>query len=81
MHRPLVRTVLQKAESYQHLLDLASGQNASEGIRQGLEDVRKGRSRPAREVFADSKPSVVYRVNSEQGAEKGQNRLLTRAAQ
>jgi len=37
----------------QHLLDLAARQNASEGIRQGLEDVKKGRSRLAREVLAD----------------------------
>jgi PHD/YefM family antitoxin component YafN of YafNO toxin-antitoxin module len=58
--RPLVLTVngkpelvVQTAESYQHLLDLAARQNASEGVRQGLEDIKKGLSRPAREVFAD----------------------------
>jgi PHD/YefM family antitoxin component YafN of YafNO toxin-antitoxin module len=58
--RPLVLTVngkpelvVQTAEAYQHLLDLAARQKASEGTRQGLEDIREGRSRPAREVFAD----------------------------
>jgi PHD/YefM family antitoxin component YafN of YafNO toxin-antitoxin module len=58
--RPLVLTVngkpelvVQTAESYQRLLDLAARQNPSEGIRQGLEDLKKGRSRPAREVFVD----------------------------
>jgi hypothetical protein len=52
--------VVQTAEAYQQLLDLAARQNASEGIRQGLEDIRKGRSRPVREVFADfeAKPSI-----------------------
>jgi PHD/YefM family antitoxin component YafN of YafNO toxin-antitoxin module len=57
--RPLVLTVngkpelvVQTAESYQRLLDLAAHQDAREGIRQGLDDARKARSRPAREVFA-----------------------------
>jgi PHD/YefM family antitoxin component YafN of YafNO toxin-antitoxin module len=57
--RPLVLTihgkpelVVQSAESYQRLLDLAACQHAREGIRQGLEDAKRGRSRPAREVFA-----------------------------
>jgi PHD/YefM family antitoxin component YafN of YafNO toxin-antitoxin module len=56
--RPLVLTVNGKAEaiiqdatSYQHLLDLAAEASAAEGIRQGLEDMKNGRSRPAREVF------------------------------
>jgi PHD/YefM family antitoxin component YafN of YafNO toxin-antitoxin module len=58
--RPLVlkvdgkpELVVQTAESYQHLLNLAAQHNASEGIRQGLEDIKKGRSRLARQVFAD----------------------------
>lgn len=56
---PLVLTVkgkpafvLQTPESYQRLLDLAARQDAREGIRQGLEDAKKGRTRPAREAFA-----------------------------
>jgi len=58
--RPLVLTVrgkpalvVQSAESYQHLLDLAARQDANEGIRQGLEDAVKGRVRPVREFFAE----------------------------
>jgi prevent-host-death family protein len=38
--------VVQDAEAYQHLLDLAA-----EGIRQGLEDLKRGQTRPASEVF------------------------------
>ena len=56
--RPVILTVngkaaavIQDAESYQHLLDLAADARVAEGIRQGLEDIRNGRSRPAREVF------------------------------
>ena len=58
--RPVVLTVngrgaavVQDAEAYQRLLDLAARADAREGIRQGLEDARKGRSRSAREFFAD----------------------------
>ena len=35
----------------QRLLDIAAQVDPSEGIRQGLEDVTRGRTRPAREVF------------------------------
>ena len=56
--RPIVLTVngkaeavVQDAESYQRLLDIAAQADAAEGIRQGLEDLRKGRTRPARNVF------------------------------
>jgi prevent-host-death family protein len=56
--RPLILTVngkaeavVQDAEAYQRLLDIAAEADASEGIRQGLEDTRKGRTRPARQVF------------------------------
>ena len=58
--RPMILTVngkaaavVQDAEAYQHLLDLASEASAAEGIRQGLEDLRNGRTRPARAVFND----------------------------
>jgi PHD/YefM family antitoxin component YafN of YafNO toxin-antitoxin module len=57
--RPLILTVkgkpalvVQTAQSYQRLLDLAAGQDAREGIRQGLEDAKKRMTRPASEVFA-----------------------------
>jgi hypothetical protein len=37
----------------QCLLDIAARADAEEGIRQGLEDVKKGKVRPAREFFDD----------------------------
>jgi hypothetical protein len=53
--RALVLTVngkaaalVQDAGAYQELLDLAAEASAAEGIRQGLEDVANGRTRPAR---------------------------------
>jgi len=56
--RPLVLTVkgkaaavVQDAEAYQRLLDIAARADAKEGIRQGLEDVKQGMVRPAREFF------------------------------
>jgi prevent-host-death family protein len=56
--RPVVLTVkgkaaaiVQDAEAYQRLLDIASRVDAEEGIRQGLDDVAHGRTRPAKEVF------------------------------
>jgi len=58
--RPVVLTVngkaaaiVQDAKAYQRLLDLAERADAEEGIRRGLEDVKKGRTRPAREFFAE----------------------------
>ena len=58
--RPVVLTVkgkaaaiVQDAEAYQRLLDIAAQADAGEGIRQGLEDVKEGRVRPAREFFAE----------------------------
>jgi prevent-host-death family protein len=56
--RPVVLTVkgkaaaiVQDAEAYQRLLDLAARADPQEGMRQGLDDVEHGRTRPAREVF------------------------------
>ncbi len=56
--RPVVLTVngkaaaiVQDAEAYQRLLDIVAKADAEEGIRQGLEDVKEGRVRPAREFF------------------------------
>ncbi len=45
--------VVQDAEAHQHLLDIAAQDDAEEGIRQGLEDEKNGRLRPAREFFAE----------------------------
>ena len=56
--RPVVLTVngkaaavVQDAAAYQRLLDIAARADVNEGIRQGVEDARKGRLRPAREFF------------------------------
>lgn len=56
--RPVVLTVngkaaavVQDATAYQRLLDLAAAANAAEGIRQGLEDLGKGRTRAALAVL------------------------------
>ncbi len=58
--RPVVLTVkgkaaaiVQDAASYQRLLDLAAQADAREGIRQGLEDVKRRKVRPARDFFAE----------------------------
>jgi len=45
--------IVQDAEAYQRLLDIAAQADAAEGIRQGLRDVREGRVRPAREFFEE----------------------------
>src|SRR5208282_1393439 len=56
--KPLVLTingkaeaVVQDAEAYQRLLDIAAQADAIEGIRQGTEDMKKRRVRPAREAL------------------------------
>jgi prevent-host-death family protein len=56
--RPLILTVngkaaavVQEAEAYQHLLDIAAQADASEGIRQGRGDIAKGRVYPARDAL------------------------------
>ena len=58
--RPVVLTVkgkaaaiVQDAEAYQHLLDIAAQADVQEAIRQGLADKASGRTRSAREVFED----------------------------
>jgi PHD/YefM family antitoxin component YafN of YafNO toxin-antitoxin module len=58
--RPVVLTIkgkaaaiVQDAEAYQRLLDIAASADAVEGIRQGLDDVAHGRTRPAKDVFDD----------------------------
>jgi prevent-host-death family protein len=56
--RPVVLTVkgkaaavVQDAEAYQRLLDIAARADVAEGVRQGLEDAKRGKIRPAREFF------------------------------
>ena len=58
--RPIVLTVkgkaaaiVQDAEAYQRLLDIAAYADDEEAIRQGLDDVDHGRVRPAREVLEE----------------------------
>jgi prevent-host-death family protein len=58
--RPVVLTVNGKAAAvvldaaaYQCLLDVAASADAEEGIRQGMEDVRKGKTRPVKEFFEE----------------------------
>jgi hypothetical protein len=56
--RPVVLTVkgkaqpvVQDAEAYQRLLDIAARADIYEALRQGADDAIHGRTRPAREVF------------------------------
>ena len=58
--RPIVLTVngkpeavLQAPAAFQRLLDLAALADPEEGLRQGLEDVREGRSEPLEKVLDD----------------------------
>lgn len=58
--RPVVLTVngkaaavVQDAKAYQRLLDIAAALDEREGIRQGLDDARKGRTQPAQDFFAE----------------------------
>jgi hypothetical protein len=45
------QAVVQNAQAHTHLFEAAARVDASEGIRQGQEDVRKGHVRPAREAL------------------------------
>jgi prevent-host-death family protein len=56
--RPVVLTVkgkaaaiVQDAEAYQRLLDIAARADAEEGIRQGREEAKQGKLLPAKEFF------------------------------
>jgi len=58
--RPVVLTVngkaavvVQDAEAYQRLLDIAAGADAEEGIRQGLDNVARGLTRPPKTVLGE----------------------------
>jgi prevent-host-death family protein len=69
--RPLVLTVngkaaavVQDAEAYQRLLDLAAEASAAKGIRQGLDDVASGRTRAVLEVLDEiRKEYMTHRVD------------------
>jgi hypothetical protein len=47
------QAVVQDAEAYQRLLEIAALADAREGIRQGLEESKQGLGTPAREFFAE----------------------------
>ena len=58
--RPVVLTVkgkaaaiVQDAEAYQRVLDIAAYADSEEGLRQGMDDAKRGKVRPASEFFAD----------------------------
>ena len=58
--RPVVLTVkgkatavVQDAHAYQRLLDIAARADATEGIRQGLDDATRGKVRSARKFFGE----------------------------
>src|ERR1022692_4253329 len=68
--RPVVLTVkgkaaaiVQDAEAYQRLLDIAARADAEEGIRQGLEDAKQGRCGQRGNSSQNSKPGMAYLVN------------------
>jgi hypothetical protein len=44
-------TIARGGESYQRGLDVAAQSDVFEAIRQGMDDIAHGRTRPAREVF------------------------------
>jgi prevent-host-death family protein len=65
--RPIILTVngkpeavVQDAAAYQRLLDIAAEADVNEAIREGLEDVREGRTRPAKEAFKEMRHK--YRI-------------------
>jgi hypothetical protein len=49
--RKKVEAIVQDAEAYQGTRDIAACLDAAEGIRQGLQDAKNGRIRPAKEFF------------------------------
>jgi hypothetical protein len=54
--------IVQDAEAYQRLLDIAARADAEEGISQGLEDAKQRKVRPAREFFEDFEAGYgIYR--------------------
>jgi hypothetical protein len=54
--------IVQDVEAYQRLLDIAARADAEESIRQGIEDVAKGRTRPAKAVFDELAANMAYLV-------------------
>jgi hypothetical protein len=49
----ITKDIQSDAEAYHRLLDIAALADPREGIRQGLEDARDGKTRPVREFLAE----------------------------
>lgn len=54
--------VVQDAEAYQKLLDALERAEAVEGIKKGLESMKRGRGREASEFFADLRKRLGLRA-------------------
>ncbi len=88
--RPVILTVkgkaaaiVQDAEAYQHLLDIAARADVREGIRQGLEEARQGKGRDIKEFFASAETlriSVSSCDGSDADARSSPLRVLTTGA-
>jgi prevent-host-death family protein len=48
--------VIQEVSAYQRLLDIAAQAEEDDAIREGLEDMHAGRTRPLDEVFDEMRP-------------------------
>ena len=75
--RPVVLTVkgraaavVQDAEAYQHLLDIAVGADPAEGIRQGLEPAKRGGTNRCERFLPISKPLMACAVDLGERAER-----------
>jgi hypothetical protein len=53
---------VQDAEVYQRLLDVAASADAVEDIRQGLDDIAHGRTRPPKKYSTTSAENMTYLV-------------------
>jgi hypothetical protein len=61
MAKMKVKSLVKNRRRNQDELDRAAAADAREGIRQGFEDVRRGRVRPAREFFKEFEARYVFR--------------------
>ena len=55
-----VEAVVLDAAEYQRLLNLAALADEAEGIRQGEEDIRMGRTQPLREAFEEIRRTLGF---------------------
>src|SRR5436190_19618186 len=67
--RPVILTVkgkaaaiVQDAEAYQRLLDIAARADVLEGIRQGLAEASRGKAATSKSSLPNLKPGMAYRV-------------------